>query len=46
MRRRGFIALLGKQRGSLAGHAGADAVILSELHAGRDNARPVQANPC
>src|SRR5215472_11956437 len=26
--------------------AGADAVALSELHAGRDDARPVQANPC
>jgi hypothetical protein len=26
--------------------AGADAVTLSELHAGHDDARPVQANPC
>jgi hypothetical protein len=26
--------------------AGADAVALNELHAGHDDARPVQANPC
>jgi hypothetical protein len=30
----------------LYSRAGADAVALSELHAGRDDARPVQANPC